>query len=140
MKYLLPILLLFCASCVTAADLRAIEDAQYEYRMSMDRTFGELQRDAITAEEADARIESAQKTLEAEIADVVDTVEARTDSIAKAAKQLPTDPMSVISYVVGLGAAVAGSSKLAARKVNKERDMARRLRGERTSVEPPVAS
>jgi hypothetical protein len=59
-------------------------------------------------------------------------VEERTQAVAKAAGHIPTDPLSLITYVAGLGAAVAGSSKLAEKRVNEKRDMARRMRGEPT--------
>jgi hypothetical protein len=122
----------FLASCVTSSDLRRIEDAQSAYRVDVQRTVDELRAEAITEKQADERIEEAQRTLSEEIDATARAVEERTTAIAKAAGHIPTDPMSLLTYVAGLGAAVAGSTRLAEKRVNEKRDIARRLRGEPT--------
>lgn len=120
------------SSCVTSSDLRRIEDAQSAYRINVQRTVDELRAEAITEKQADERIEEAQRTLSEEIDATARAVEERTTAIAKAAGHIPTDPMSLLTYIAGLGAAVAGSTKLAEKRVNEKRDIARRLRGEPT--------
>ena len=124
------------SSCVTSSDLRRLEEAQSSYRVEVDRTLVELESDAITERQAEEQIQDAQRTLREEFAMTIEQVEERTRAVAKAAGHIPTDPLSLITYVAGIGAAVAGSSRLAERRVNQKRDMARRLRGEPTNGEP----
>jgi hypothetical protein len=128
--------LVFLSSCVTSSDLRRLEEAQASYRMEVDRTLVELESDAITERQAEEQIEDAQSALREELEATIAQVEERTKAVAKAAGHIPTDPLSLITYVAGIGAAVAGSSKLAERRVNEKRDMARRLRGEPTAGGP----
>ena len=127
------IAVLLLTSCVTSSDLRRIEEAQASYRIEVGSTLEELEQDAITERQAEEQIEDAQRTLKDELEFTIAQVEERTQAVAKAAGHIPTDPLSLITYVAGLGAAVAGSSKLAEKRVNQKRDTARRMRGEPTS-------
>jgi hypothetical protein len=131
--------LALCASCVTSGDLARIEDAQGQYQLQVQSALSDLKADTITPEQADARIHTAQTDLKSEISATIEAVKQRTDAVATAATKIPTDPMSLITYIAGLGVAVAGSSKLAAKKVNAERDLNRKLRGEPVDVKPPPA-
>lgn len=92
----------------------------------------DLRGEVITEQEADAQIETAQRTLKQELEATIQQAEERTRAVATAASHIPTDPISLLTYVAGIGAAVAGSSKLAEKRVNDKRDLARRMRGEPT--------
>ena len=121
---------LLLTGCVTSSDIRRIEEAQASYRIEVGKTLEELEAEAITEKQAEDQIDDAQKDLKQELEETIAQVEERTQAIAKAASHIPTDPVSLLTYVAGLGAAVAGSSRLAEKRVNDKRDRARRMRGE----------
>ena len=121
---------LLLTGCVTSSDIRRIEEAQASYRIEVAKTLEELEAEAITEKQAEDQIDDAQKDLKQELEETIAQVEERTQAIAKAASHIPTDPLSLLTDIAGLGGAVVGSTKLAVKKVNQDRDQARRLRGE----------
>jgi len=127
MKYTLAAILAFLgASCVMPSDLTRIEQAQYKYHEQQSAALSDLRAEAITSEEYEDRNDEAFEDLREEVGATIKAVEERTAAVATAAKNIPTDPSSLITYLLGIGGTIAGS--VAA--TNKVRDNRRKIRNE----------
>lgn len=120
------------SSCVTSGDLARVEQAQFSYQSAQLSALQELRADTITPDQYEERTESALESLQREIGETIEAVERRTEAIASAAGQLPTDPGSLLTYLLGLGGTVA-SSVMATNAVRDKR----RLKGTDVRPAPP---
>jgi len=114
------------ASCVTSGDLARVEQAQAAFHSQQAANLEALRADSITPEEYEDRSDEAFDELRDEIGATIEAVEERTAAVATAAKNIPTDPSSLITYLLGIGGTIAGS--VAA--TNKVRDNRRKIRNE----------
>lgn len=85
--FLLPVAL-FCAGCVTSADIAELKGASAQYKLAIDEIKGEFRSGQTTQETAIARLEQAQREYD-------DLVDAKAEEVAKRTDE-------AIAGVVGL--------------------------------------
>lgn len=129
-----------------AQEARADADAAREAWRRGDITYAELQRQL--ADIREATLDVSKETAREVIGDLRETIEARPEVVGGVAGDVSRDLIpgpwgDLIAMVLAGGGAYVASRRKAkeeAERINRERDMARVMRGERTDRPPTVGS
>jgi hypothetical protein len=113
---------------VTPTDLRDLADSFEVRQDTIEETYEERWAGTITADEADERIEEANKTIVADLKDIATAVETRTEETLQSGKPITGHPLvdSVVTTAIGLYL------------LGKKRDRNRLKRGEPVTLTKPA--